>query len=83
MDATAEDSPAEFLQGVVSSAAVPEEEGVAERVVPAGTWAVFHSEGDPPESAQYIWRDVFARWFPARALPRRARSGDPECPAVR
>ncbi|MGJ7907500.1 AraC family transcriptional regulator [Actinopolyspora sp. H202] len=67
-----EGSPVDFLQGVVSSAAAPEEEEVAERVVPAGTWAVFHAAGEPPEAAQYIWRDVYAQWFPSnpyRSVP--------------
>ncbi|SDP20383.1 AraC family transcriptional regulator [Actinopolyspora xinjiangensis] len=71
----AEGSPVDFLRGVVSSAALPPElaeQGVAERSVPAGTWAVFRAEGEPPETAQHIWRDVYTQWFPSnpyRSVP--------------
>ncbi|WP_019853180.1 AraC family transcriptional regulator [Actinopolyspora mortivallis] len=67
----AEGSLVDYMQGVVSSASAPE--GVEERVVPAGKWAVFHTVGKAPEAAQYLWRDVFTQWFPSN--PYRSVAG--------
>ncbi|MER5734447.1 MULTISPECIES: AraC family transcriptional regulator [unclassified Streptomyces] len=48
--------------------------------VPAGTWAVFESEGPYPQALQYLWRDVFTEWFPSN--PYASRPG-PEILSVR
>ncbi|MFH8260273.1 AraC family transcriptional regulator [Streptomyces roseolus] len=48
--------------------------------VPAGTWAVFESDGPYPQALQYLWRDVFTEWFPSN--PYRSRPG-PEILSVR
>ncbi|MEU9857384.1 AraC family transcriptional regulator [Streptomyces sp. NPDC047974] len=65
----------------------PEERGEPERpeqdeslLVPAGTWAVFESEGPYPQALQHLWRDVFTQWFPSN--PYRSRPG-PEILSVR
>lgn len=66
----AQGSRCHYLHGVVSSAPAPD--GVAERSVPAGTWAVFEGRGKAPEAIQYLWRDVFTQWFPSnpyRSVP--------------
>lgn len=41
--------------------------------VPAGTWAVFDSQGPYPSALQQLWRDVFTQWFPSN--PYTSRSG--------
>ncbi|MFD6457224.1 AraC family transcriptional regulator [Streptomyces roseolus] len=59
----------------------PEETEAYESLrVPAGTWAVFESEGPYPQALQHLWRDVFTEWFPSN--PYRSRPG-PEILSVR
>lgn len=41
--------------------------------VPAGTWAVFESEGEFPLALQHLRRDVFTQWFPSN--PYQTRRG--------
>ncbi|GGY69240.1 AraC family transcriptional regulator [Streptomyces omiyaensis] len=48
--------------------------------LPAGTWAVFESEGPYPQALQHLWRDVFTEWFPSN--PYESRPG-PEILSVR
>ncbi|MFF7816190.1 GyrI-like domain-containing protein [Streptomyces sp. NPDC007945] len=57
-----------------------EPEGYESLHVPAGTWAVFESEGPYPQALQHLWRDVFTEWFPSN--PYRSRPG-PEILSVR
>ncbi|MEU4175968.1 AraC family transcriptional regulator [Streptomyces sp. NPDC026589] len=67
-----------YYHGVVSGAEPPE--GLDSLDVPAGTWAVFESEGEFPVALQYLWRDVFTQWFPSN--PYASRPG-PEILRVR
>ncbi|CAL9408805.1 hypothetical protein SUDANB106_01623 [Streptomyces sp. enrichment culture] len=66
-----EGSELDYWHGVVTGAEPPE--GMEALAVPAGTWAVFESEGEFPRAVQYLWRDVFTQWFPSN--PYRARPG--------
>ena len=38
-----------------------------------GTWAVFEGSGPFPQTAQYLWRDIFTQWFPSN--PYQSRPG--------
>lgn len=75
----AEGTELDYYHGVVSSAEPPPEDLDA-LDVPAGTWAVFESEGAFPQALQYLWRDVFTQWFPSN--PYASRPG-PEILRVR
>ncbi|MFD4238904.1 GyrI-like domain-containing protein [Streptomyces sp. NPDC058542] len=74
----AEGTELDYYHGVVTSAEAPE--GLDALPVPAGTWAVFESEGEFPGALQYLWRDVFTQWFPSN--PYASRPG-PEILRVR
>ncbi|MFI8195777.1 GyrI-like domain-containing protein [Streptomyces sp. NPDC085942] len=74
----AEGTELDYYHGVVSGAEPPED--LDALAVPAGTWAVFHSEGEFPQALQYLWRDVFTQWFPSN--PYASRPG-PEILRVR
>lgn len=74
----AEGTELDYWHGVVSAAEPPE--GLDALDVPAGTWAVFESEGAFPQALQYLWRDVFTQWFPSN--PYASRPG-PEILRVR
>ncbi|GGP79157.1 MULTISPECIES: AraC family transcriptional regulator [Streptomyces] len=74
----AEGTELDYWHGVVSAAEPPE--GLDALDVPAGTWAVFESEGEFPQALQYLWRDVFTQWFPSN--PYASRPG-PEILRVR
>ncbi|MFJ2025585.1 GyrI-like domain-containing protein [Streptomyces sp. NPDC087897] len=74
----AEGTELDYYHGVVSGAEPPE--GLDALAVPAGTWAVFQSEGEFPQALQYLWRDVFTQWFPSN--PYASRPG-PEILRVR
>ncbi|MBK6044225.1 AraC family transcriptional regulator [Streptomyces sp. MBT55] len=74
----AEGTELDYYHGVVSAAEPPE--GLDALDVPAGTWAVFESEGAFPQALQYLWRDVFTQWFPSN--PYASRPG-PEILRVR
>ncbi|WP_030714766.1 AraC family transcriptional regulator [Streptomyces griseus] len=75
----AEGTELDYYHGVVSAAEPPPEDLDA-LDVPAGTWAVFESEGAFPQALQYLWRDVFTQWFPSN--PYASRPG-PEILRVR
>ncbi|MEU5368545.1 AraC family transcriptional regulator [Streptomyces sp. NPDC005951] len=75
----AEGTELDYYHGVVSSAEPPPEDLDALEV-PAGTWAVFESEGEFPQALQHLWRDVFTQWFPSN--PYASRPG-PEILRVR
>ncbi|MFE6916284.1 AraC family transcriptional regulator [Streptomyces rubiginosohelvolus] len=74
----AEGTELDYYHGVVTGAEPPE--GLDALDVPAGTWAVFESEGAFPQALQYLWRDVFTQWFPSN--PYASRPG-PEILRVR
>lgn len=74
----AEGTELDYYHAVVSGAEPPE--GLDALDVPAGTWAVFESEGEFPAALQYLWRDVFTQWFPSN--PYASRPG-PEVLRVR
>ncbi|MEV6107401.1 AraC family transcriptional regulator [Streptomyces sp. NPDC051940] len=67
----AEGTELDYYHGVVTSAPAPA--GMATLPVPAGTWAVFTASGPAPQAIQYLWRDVYAEWFPSN--PYRGRPG--------
>ena len=73
----AEGSELTYLHGVATTAAVPEGLDVIE--VPAGTWAVFRTEGPHPQALQEAWAATATSWFPSQ--PWRLRPG-PEVLAV-
>ncbi|MFH9137855.1 GyrI-like domain-containing protein [Streptomyces sp. NPDC017524] len=74
----AEGTELDYYHGAVSGAEPPED--LDALAVPAGTWAVFESEGEFPQALQYLWRDVFTQWFPSN--PYASRPG-PEILRVR
>ncbi|MGW1292099.1 AraC family transcriptional regulator [Streptomyces sp. NPDC002533] len=74
----AEGTELDYWHGVVSAAEPPEDLDALD--VPAGTWAVFESEGEFPQALQNLWRDVFTQWFPSN--PYASRPG-PEILRVR
>ncbi|MGW3299248.1 AraC family transcriptional regulator [Streptomyces rubiginosohelvolus] len=75
----AEGTELDYWHGVVTGEGeLPE--GLDALDVPAGTWAVFESEGAFPQALQYLWRDVFTQWFPSN--PYASRPG-PEILRVR
>lgn len=74
----AEGTELDYYHGVVSAAEPPDDLDALD--VPAGTWAVFESEGEFPQALQYLWRDVFTQWFPSN--PYASRPG-PEILRVR
>ncbi|MCX4502849.1 AraC family transcriptional regulator [Streptomyces anulatus] len=74
----AEGTELDYYHGAVSGAEPPEDLDALD--VPAGTWAVFESDGEFPQALQYLWRDVFTQWFPSN--PYASRPG-PEILRVR
>jgi AraC family transcriptional regulator len=73
----AEGSDLTYLHGVATTAAAPEGLDVIE--VPAGTWAVFRTEGPHPAALQDAWAATATTWFPSQ--PWRLRPG-PEIVAM-
>lgn len=67
----AEGSELTFLQGVATTAPPPDGLDVIE--VPAGTWAVFRTEGPHPAALQDAWAATATTWFPSQ--PWRLRPG--------
>lgn len=55
----------DYFQGVVTTKDAPEDLETLQ--VPKNTWAVFTAEGPYPETIQYMWRDVYAQWFPSNS----------------
>lgn len=68
-----EGSELTYLHGVAvtDSTEVPSDLDIIE--VPAGTWAVFHTEGDYPAALQQTWAATATDWFPSN--PWRLRAG--------
>lgn len=73
----AEGSELTYLHGVATTHAAPGGLDVIE--VPAGTWAVFRTEGPHPETLQEAWAATATTWFPSQ--PWRLRPG-PEIVAM-
>lgn len=73
----AEGSELTYLHGVATTTAPPEGLDVIE--VPAGTWAVFRTEGPHPAALQETWASTATTWFPSQ--PWRLRPG-PEIVAM-
>lgn len=72
-----ESSELTYLQGVATTAEAPDGVDVIE--VPAGTWAVFRTEGPHPDALQEAWAATATTWFPSQ--PWRLRPG-PEIVAM-
>lgn len=73
----AEGSELTYLHGVATTTEPPEGLDVIE--VPAGTWAVFRTEGSFPGALQEAWAATATSWFPSQ--PWRLRPG-PEIVAM-
>jgi AraC family transcriptional regulator len=73
----AEGSELTYLQGVATTASPPGGLDVID--VPAGTWAVFRTEGPYPSALQEAWAATATTWFPSQ--PWRLRPG-PEIVAM-
>ncbi len=73
----AEGSELTYLHGVATTADPPE--GLDVIAVPAGTWAVFRTEGPHPAALQDAWAATATTWFPSQ--PWRLRPG-PEIVAM-
>ena len=68
----AEGSELTYLHGVADHrTAVPE--GLDTIEVPAGTWAVFRTQGPHPSALQEAWAATATEWFPSQ--PWRLRPG--------
>jgi AraC family transcriptional regulator len=67
----AEGTELTYLHGVATTAAPPAGLDVIE--VPAGTWAVFRTEGAYPAALQEAWAATATTWFPSQ--PWRLRPG--------
>ncbi|VXB49299.1 AraC family transcriptional regulator [Nocardioides sp. AX2bis] len=73
----AEGTELTYLHGVATTRVPPAGLDVLE--VPAGTWAVFRTEGPHPEALQEAWAATATTWFPSQ--PWRLRPG-PEIVAM-
>jgi AraC family transcriptional regulator len=73
----AEGTELTYLHGVATTSPVPD--GLDAIEVPAGTWAVFGTEGPHPSALQEAWAATATTWFPSQ--PWRLRPG-PEIVAV-
>jgi AraC family transcriptional regulator len=69
----AEGSELTYLHGVAVTGATHVPDDLDEIEVPAGTWAVFRTEGDYPAALQAIWAATATDWFPSN--PWRLRPG--------
>jgi len=68
-----EGSELTYLHGVAVAGAADLPDDLDEIEVPAGTWAVFRTEGEYPASLQVIWAATATDWFPSN--PWRLRPG--------
>jgi len=73
----AEGTQLTYLHGVATTTTPPPGLDVIE--VPAGTWAVFRTEGPHPAALQSVWAATATSWFPSQ--PWRLRPG-PEIVAM-
>lgn len=68
-----EGSKLTYLHGVAVTVASPVPGDLESIEVPAGTWAVFHIEGEYPAALQEAWAATATDWFPSN--PWRLRPG--------
>ena len=68
-----EGSELTYLHGVAVTAATPVPDDLDAIDVPAGTWAVFRTEGPYPDALQSAWAATATDWFPSN--PWRLRPG--------
>jgi AraC family transcriptional regulator len=68
-----EGSELTYLHGVAITGDTPVPDGLACIDVPAGSWAVFTSDGPHPQALQETWAATAAQWFPSN--PWRLRPG--------
>ncbi|MUK03434.1 AraC family transcriptional regulator, partial [Vibrio cholerae] len=68
-----EGSELTYLHGVAVSESTPAPEDLDAIEVPAGTWAVFRTEGEYPATLQSAWAATATDWFPSN--PWRLRPG--------
>ena len=68
-----EGSELTYLHGVAVTEPTPVPADLDAIEVPAGTWAVFHAEGDYPAVLQSTWAATATDWFPSN--PWRLRPG--------
>ncbi|MBT1680431.1 AraC family transcriptional regulator [Curtobacterium aurantiacum] len=68
-----EGSELTYLHGVAVQGTAPVADDLDTIEVPAGTWAVFHTEGEYPTALQEAWAATATDWFPSN--PWRLRPG--------
>jgi AraC family transcriptional regulator len=68
-----EGSELTYLHGVAVTGAAPVANDLDTIEVPAGTWAVFRTEGEYPAALQKVWAATATDWFPSN--PWRLRPG--------
>lgn len=68
-----EGSELTYLHGVAVTGMTPGTDDLDTIEVPAGTWAVFRTEGDYPAALQEAWAATATDWFPSN--PWRLRPG--------
>ncbi len=68
-----EGSELTYLHGVAITETTPVPDGLDAIQVDAGTWAVFHTEGEYPAVLQSTWAATATDWFPSN--PWRLRPG--------
>jgi len=61
----AEGTELTYLHGVAVAAGSTVEDGLDVIDVPAGSWAVFRSEGAYPQALQTMWAATATEWFPS------------------
>ncbi|KQQ05599.1 MULTISPECIES: AraC family transcriptional regulator [unclassified Rathayibacter] len=69
----AEGSELTYLHGVAVDGTTATPRDLAAIEVPAGTWAVFRTEGPHPDALQAAWAATATQWFPSQ--PWRLRPG--------
>lgn len=69
----AEGSELTYLHGVAVTDTTPVPDDLDMIEVPAGTWAVFRTEGEYPAALQHVWAATATDWFPSN--PWRLRPG--------
>ena len=68
-----EGSELTYMHGVAVSIDTPAPQDLDSIAVPAGSWAVFLSEGPHPQALQETWAATASEWFPSN--PWRLRPG--------
>jgi len=76
-DAT-EGSELTYMHGVAVTADTSTPDDLQTLAVPAGTWAVFTTEGPQPQALQETWAATAAEWFPSNSWRLRPDRGCPQ-----